>query len=179
MSRIAKAGQVKPQRIWPEDVARFKSHVNVNGPLPERCPELGPCHLWMLAPKNHGRGAFKFAGSEGFPAATVAFLIANGRWAVPLTLHRCGRGLCCNPDHLYEGDDKQNAADRTADGRTIMPDNTGDRNGMRKLDSTTVAEIKRRLRAGAKGRDLAKEFSVSGVAISQIKTGARWAHVTI
>jgi hypothetical protein len=33
-------------------------------------------------------------------------------------LHRCGLRTCCNPAHLYPGDDKQNAADRDRHGRT-------------------------------------------------------------
>lgn len=55
----------------------------------------------------------------------MAFAIANNKidkYGCPtgvkgLVLHRCNIRCCCNPNHLYEGDIFDNAADRNAAGR--------------------------------------------------------------
>lgn len=46
-----------------------------------------------------------------------------------------------------------------------------------KLDEAKVADIKRRLDSGEKGRDLAKEFGVSEPAICSINKGNTWSYV--
>lgn len=46
-----------------------------------------------------------------------------------------------------------------------------------KLDDDKVREIKKLLAAGCKNVDIARQFSVSGAVISEIKHGKLWAHV--
>lgn len=49
--------------------------------------------------------------------------------------------------------------------------------GNARLTASQVAEIKRRLRAGERGRALAKVFGVKPAAISSIRVGRTWSHV--
>jgi len=53
----------------------------------------------------------------------------------------------------------------------------GSANHKAKLTEDQVAQIKRRLIAGEKGRALAAEFGVAESIVSQIKSGKRWRHV--
>lgn len=56
-------------------------------------------------------------------------------------------------------------------------DTRGERNGASKLSSTQVREIRRLLKAGHKGSDLARRFGVGDPTITRIKKGDRYATV--
>lgn len=86
----------------------------------------GPTECWpWLGGRSWGYGGVDFEG-RSCRAHRVAFFLANGYWAMPMTLHRCKNSkLCCNPSHLYEGDAKMNSEDARRDG--VLP--VGERNG--------------------------------------------------
>lgn len=79
---------------------RFLGKVNKNGPIPERCPELGPCWLWKPLGSVHGYGQFTFAGRVRL-AHRVAHEIFIGPIPPGLTVdHLCNVRPCVNPRHL-------------------------------------------------------------------------------
>lgn len=103
---------------------RFHARVDVNGPIPEHCPELGPCHIWMGYRNKDGYGVMgvgsKLDGTRGTEKAhRVAFFVTHGRWPEPQALHRCDGGAigCVRGDHLFEGDQRANMRDCADKGR--------------------------------------------------------------
>lgn len=75
------------------------------------------------------------------------------------------------PENLAYGTRAENAADTVAHGRTTR----GSRNAQAKLTEAQVTEIYMRLRAGEKGRALAREFNVSEQTICGIRKLRQWA----
>ncbi|MFB8182631.1 HNH endonuclease signature motif containing protein [Streptomyces sp. NPDC055966] len=78
---------------------RFWSRVDKNGPIPEHCPELGPCWVWTggLA---EGYGAFWLDGRQE-RAHIVAYTWAKGEIAEGHERdHLCRNRACVRPDHL-------------------------------------------------------------------------------
>jgi hypothetical protein len=80
---------------------RFYTKVNRDGPLPERHPEAGPCHLWTASCFGSGYGQFKVDGQN----------VRAHRWLWrqlrgPLTDEEvldhwaCDRPPCVNLGHL-------------------------------------------------------------------------------
>jgi hypothetical protein len=93
-----------------KDVQRFFDKVRFT----ESCWEWsagkyrrGYGHFWLNG-KNVGAHRFAFAWGHGAPAASHV-------------LHRCDNTSCVNPEHLYEGSDLDNAADRDSRGRAGRP----------------------------------------------------------
>lgn len=86
----------------------------------------GPaCWPWKGTPDVHGYGSFKIAGRQ-VRAHRFALELTVGPLGALDALHKCvGNRLCCNPAHLYPGNDKMNADDREAQGRTAR----GEKNG--------------------------------------------------
>lgn len=145
----------------PADVARFWSHVDVQGP--------DDCWPWKRA-TTHGYGRFSVGGRRGrlATASRVAFEIANG----PLPLdaearHTCDNPPCCNPAHLIAGSHAQNMADMAA----------RERSPKRKLTARQIRDIRRRRAEGDRVVDLAAAYGVTPSNVSQITTGRTWKHL--
>lgn len=97
---------------------RFWPRVNKNGPIPSRCPELGPCHLWTGTCDRDGYGQF-MRGRKRTRAHRFAWELAHG--PVPLgklVCHHCDNPPCVNEVHLFLGTHKDNGRDRGTKGRT-------------------------------------------------------------
>jgi hypothetical protein len=105
---------IKPADLQPADIAiimeRFWSKVNSDGPIPEHCPELGPCWLWVGAINKAGYGNFQYFHSQ-YRAPRLAWFLEHASWPNPYALHRCDNRRCVRVSHLFEGDDAANMAD--------------------------------------------------------------------
>lgn len=87
---------------------RFWPKVNVGAP--------DECWLWQAA-RCRGYGQI-MAWGRPQPAHRIAYALGKGD--VPEgahVLHKCDVPLCCNPDHLFLGDQAINMKDRFAKGR--------------------------------------------------------------
>lgn len=73
---------------------------------------------WIDRPATKHRN-FRFNG-ESIGVHRFALSLKLGRLLDPAewALHTCDNGACCNPRHLYVGDDQDNARDRNVRGRT-------------------------------------------------------------
>ena len=79
---------------------RFWAKVDKDGPIPERCPDLGPCWLWVAARIGNGYGNF-WDGHRVVLAHRFAYELLVG--PIPDGLepdHLCRVRHCVNPAHL-------------------------------------------------------------------------------
>lgn len=80
---------------------RFWQKVNKNGPVPDACPALGPCWLWLSAPRGIGYGGFYVGNGKTALAHRVSYELAKGPIPGGLDLdHLCRIRLCVRPEHL-------------------------------------------------------------------------------
>lgn len=88
------AAQVNRRR---PEADRFWEKVNKDGPIPERCPDLGPCWLWTAGlQKGYGMFASHVIGAHVWAYTTLVGPIPKG-----LELdHLCYVRACVNPAHL-------------------------------------------------------------------------------
>lgn len=124
-----------------------------------RDPRTG-CWLWQGA-KRQGYGAFGWAG-KSYETHRLAYELFRGvKPGKRFVCHRCDVRACCNPDHLFLGDQGDNVRDMHMKGR-----------GRSRLTAVQVLEI--RSRTGEVQTVLAREYGVSQGAISRIQRGAGW-----
>ena len=90
-----------------------------------------------------------------------------------VVMHSCDNRICVNPHHLVLGTHKTNCADKVAKGRQAR----GEIHGNSKLKNWQVLLIKIRLNAGETSLHLAKDFDVSSMCISRIRSGKTWRHL--
>lgn len=114
------SGANRRARPLPDALEKFRSKVDENGPIPEHCPELGPCAVWT---GNTGRGGY----GRFVPPGSKKTVYAH-RWIYEHTYgplgdglqacHRCDFPPCTRLDHLFAGTSQDNHDDQKAKGRT-------------------------------------------------------------
>ncbi len=93
-------------------------------------------------------------------------------------LHKCDNPICCRPDHLFLGTQKDNVDDMMAKGR--QNNAIGEAHPKSKLTEHEVRAIKiilsRELGYGVKAF-LASWFDISRRTIGHIDKGTQWKHI--
>lgn len=142
------------ERLW--------SKVDVRGP--------GECWPWIGRSRaKDGRGVM-WVGGRTEPAPRVAWRVTFGPPSGSV-LHTCDNPPCCNPAHLYEGDQLLNTQDAVMRGRTNLGrrGSRGETNPQALLTDAQAAEVRRRYAAGGvTQKQLAAAFGVHQTTISLI-----------
>ena len=95
--------------LSPMDIARFWSRVDVRSPL--------DCWEWRGGKHEKGYGVFRI-GQKPYRAPRLAWEFFNRSALGSLyACHRCDNPLCCNPEHIFAGSQRDNMADMVAKGR--------------------------------------------------------------
>lgn len=95
-------------------LARFYAKVNRDGPLPEKHPEAGPCHLWTASTFASGYGQFTGTDETGNRRTYRAhrWLWKRLRGPLPddvvLDHWACDRPACVNLDHMRPTTHREN-----------------------------------------------------------------------
>lgn len=159
---------------------RFWRKVDLNGPVPEHAPHLGPCHVWTGARRNGygalvvGYNAKKQPVKEG--AHRLAWMAQNS--PIPdglFVCHKCDNRLCVRADHLFLGTAQDNNADRVSKDRGIK----GGQVNTCKLTEDQVKEVVRLYSSGVLQKELARMFGIAQANVSAIVRGASWKHLKL
>ena len=152
-------------------------------PLQERCWEkidqsAGPDACWPWAGKRnrHGYGVVSVTHSTTALAHRLILGFVTGTTITRNVLHKCpggGNPWCCNPAHLKEGSQAENAQDKVAYGRQMR----GESHYNAKLTESDIIDIRRQAAEGASIAALARRYGMAHSAISRIISRNAWRHV--
>jgi hypothetical protein len=135
-----------------------------------------PCLEWIASRRRDGYGRFRIGGRME-KSNRAAWIIACSSIPDGLhVLHRCDNPACVRIDHLFLGTIADNAHDRDAKGRNVVPllSIRGEKNGQSKLTKGNIAFIFQLREQGWTQRRIADEFGVSGQQISAILARKYW-----
>ncbi len=133
--------------------------------------EITGCWLWQAGKfSQSGYGQFnnKLISKSPTTAHKAAWIIFKGQ--VPekmMVLHKCDNRQCCNPEHLYIGNNSDNMIDRSKRGYVHQ----------RKLDENKVREIRQLRQNGWSWGNLAKRYGVNKSAVFQAGMGLSWSFI--
>lgn len=171
-----------PPELWAPRVAwrgqasiveRFWSRVNKSGPLHRelgtRCWEWTGCVVARYGQISLGHPSTP--GAKRWKTHRFSWELHNGPIPDGLRVcHACDNPLCVNPAHLFLGTQKENVHDAIRKGRRCAF-------GVQKLNPDDVRVIRAQLARGLTHREIAAAFRVGRTTITNIATGATWAHL--
>jgi len=162
-------------------IERFWEKVNKKGPLPNADAvaahpsiEGTCCWVWTGSSNDKGYGTFKVDGSV-VAAHRVSWFIAYGTYPADQCLHKCDNRACVRLLHLFEGDNTANVRDKESKGRGNQP--RGEAQGIAKLTSAEVLEIRARYAKGESMHSLSLLFNTVHGNISNIIRRINWRHI--
>jgi hypothetical protein len=134
------------------------------------------CWEWTGA-KTNGYGVIGVRRNTIEKAHRISYMIHKGDFQQAMCVcHVCDNPGCVNPEHLFIGTHRDNAADRDAKGRAVQKPVRGEDQGLAKLTENSVRRI--RIVAGAMSlQKLADLFGVSKKSILNVVQRKTWSHV--
>lgn len=145
-------------------IERFWSRVALTA-NPNKCWE------WQAAKQRGGYGV-AFLNKKKWIAHRLAWFLVKDVVPQLHLLHSCDNPPCCNPNHLREGTDADNANDRIERGRTYH----GERQWKARLTENDVREI-RSLKGKISQSQIAKLFPTDQANVCRILSGKIWRSV--
>lgn len=143
--------------------------------------EKGECWEFVGRLDKDGYPRVKvFGKSYRLNRVVLAHKIGRELQAGYLACHSCDNPACLNPDHLWEGSNRENIVDAVSKGRVVGPaqfiNQRGSKNRSAKLTESEAAEIRELYRLGSSTKELSEKFSVSQKAVQGIVSGRYWSH---
>jgi hypothetical protein len=140
--------------------------------------EEDECWEWTAYRNAWNYGTFGCDDARGAPTMALAHRVSYELHKGPIPeglviRHKCDNPPYVNPNHLELGTGKDNTRDSVNRKRFAI----GERHPHAKLTDDKVREIKKLLAGGVSGLSIAKQFSVSGRSISDIKLNRSWKHL--
>lgn len=140
---------------------------------------LGPDECWpwkgSLNPKGYGyfqrghsHGGCDLSHRTAFELANPGLLGDDDH-----VLHRCDNPPCCNPGHLFVGDNNANRQDSVRKLRHAY----GQRHGRSKLKEADIHAIRQLATEGVAPKNIASRFKVGAQAINNILAKRTWKRV--
>lgn len=187
--RSSKSESVKPKKVkvdlsLPSNnkqrrkvFERIKRRIQKNIKL-TKTPDFETEHwVWQKALTKYGYGKLGIQNTFPMTAATAhrgAYQVFND---IILSKkiqvrHKCQEKRCCNPLHLEEGTNKQNAEDRIRDGKSAK----GSKNPKAKITEEKAREIKASKGDGTV-TERSERFGVSYQMVNLIDRGITWKHI--
>jgi predicted transcriptional regulator len=160
----------KPRMTYEQILDKFWKNVDKKGP--------NECWEWSGRRVRGGYGSLSIRSHHGCANRAHRFsmalhlgrLLEKEEWV----LHSCDNPPCVNPRHLFLGDTNANMADMVAKGRSAH----GETHNKAKLTNEDVRAIVETYRKTRKTyKELAEEFKVCTLTISNILKGRRWKHL--
>ena len=131
------------------------------------------CWIWtggVAGRRNCKHGTIRRSKTEKVYAHRLSWEIHFGDIPGGLeVLHKCDNPVCVRPDHLFLGTQGDNNQDRERKGRSAIFH--GENNPRRKLSLEDVGEIRK---SSSSNVSLAKQYGVTDVMISRIRSGKAW-----
>ena len=141
------------------------------------------CWLWLGGTSSSGYGVVMWTVNgvrRAMGAHVISLYLQTGVMSSrggPFVLHGCDNRICCNPSHLRHGTQSENIRDACKRGRWRPHTLVGEDFPFTRLTAEKVVSIRRRLKAGERPADLAREHGVNPSTIDCVRAGTTWKHL--
>ena len=170
---------VSPNSVWIALTRRESPDVRISRRFWSRVSRQADDDCWEWNGARSSAGYGQIRTREGlFYAHRMAWALTHGPVPIGMwVLHACDNPCCCNPSHLFLGNQKENMRDCCRKGRHYG-DTSGAIRASAKLKEMNVRDIRAQWRAGnTRQKQLAAEYGVSVSAIKKVVNRVTWRDV--
>jgi hypothetical protein len=153
-------------------IARLKEKIEID-------PRTA-CWNWTASLRPTGYGQMRYLGTTEL-AHRVSWMLfrgpipkADGVYGTMNVLHHCDNPKCVNPDHLFIGDQADNAKDAVAKDRWGKRGCKGEQHGRARLTEAKVLQIRS---SRLSTLSLARRYRISKSAIQHVLKRRSWTHI--
>ena len=156
---------------------RFWSHVNTHNEDEDECWE------WTASRDKDGYGKFKVCGKSVRSHRFVLELNEGELKSGEHALHTCDNPPCCNPYHIYKGDQQDNMQDMINRNRTNPMFGrkygyaSGEDHGNSKTTELDVIAMRKLYDAGFTQKYIEDKFNMSHTQVCRIVNRTAWKQV--
>ena len=139
--------------------------------IKQRTKKVVDCWIWQGS--NNGRyGTMGKRGVRHF-AHRFSYSVFIGKIPPRMKVcHTCDTPLCCNPEHLFLGTQRDNIVDAYNKGRLVPPAPvTGDAHHNAKLTDKQIVELIAEVNAGSSKTSVAKKYGISDTSVGKYVRG--------
>lgn len=168
------------QGLSPTFPDRFWAKVNKNGPVPSHKSDLGRCWIWTAKLHHDGYGESVTPRPEHkrLLAHRACWILTFGPIPGGLCVcHQCDNPPCVNPAHLTLWTHQENMEDRDSKGRSGAALRQGENQGLSKLLSSQVLEIRKLRQSGQTLEAISGAYGVSIQCVWAIVKRQTWRHL--
>jgi len=137
------------------------------------------CIEWVKACNAQGYGVVRDEDGKTKLAHRAAWFLAYKVYPVKHLLHRCDNPRCVNVDHLFEGSQADNMADKMSKGRHKWGVRKWKPNEPKSWSKLTLDQVRAIIADQRLQKQIALDYGVGQQTISDIKRGRRWPHAEI
>lgn len=153
-------------------IARLKAKISID-------PKTA-CWNWTASLRPTGYGQMRYLGTTEL-AHRVSWVLFRGpipkaknAYGTLNILHHCDNPKCVNPEHLFIGDQADNANDAVSKRRWGKRGCVGERHGKAILTERTVRNIRA---SPLSAQQLARKYKISKSAIQHVLKRRSWTHI--
>jgi len=134
------------------------------------------CWNWLGAVDGGNYGIFRSSIFSEIKTHRISWYLTYGKIPQDMwVLHKCDNPICCNPQHLFLGNNQDNINDKVLKNRQSRL--FGERNGRSKLTIRDIKEIRKLHINGYSYRDITSVFPISFTQTARIIRGESWSWV--
>ena len=133
------------------------------------------CLVYTWGCDKDGYGWLGYRGTQKRASQLAYYLCVGDIPAGMHVLHTCDNPPCCNPEHLFLGNDRINTDDKMAKGRHVAV--RGSFHSRALLREEDIVRIRELREGGWKYKEIAEEFNVGISCINHILHRRSWQHV--
>ena len=136
------------------------------------------CWYWKASKHHFGYGTFRINKKTYLSHRLALIFWTNEEKEAEQVNHTCDNPACCNPKHLYWGNQKDNIRDCKSRGRHISPPVLyGEEHPNAVLNNEKVRKIREQRASGRRVVEIAKELGVSQQTIYRVVNFDYWKEV--